>query len=230
MTDMPVLHHTLINDWENCNHKGYRSHIKKDLPRGAPSEAMLWGRRVHNAVENRLLREIPLAEDMKMLEGLCATIEAHGRADQTNFLVEQQLGVTKEGYPCGFFDKACWFRGVVDIGILKNNIARMFDWKTGKKREEPAELERHALLLKAHYPDLIDIKGNYLWLQEPPNHRLGWEHPLNDHQKTWQHLVSTANTMQNYLALNEFRKMPNSLCDYCNVQDCEFWHKWKENR
>lgn len=225
MTDLPVGSHTLLEDLDNCPHKCFHKHIAKDLPREEPSDALIWGRRIHQAFEARLLREQPLPEDMERYESLLALIESWEPV-----WIEQKLGMREDGSPCDFFAKDCYFRGVVDIGIRREIKCKIFDWKSGKRREKPAELEYHALLLKVNNPTLEHITGNYLWLQEPNNQRLGWEYDLSDFAKAYAEVKSGLNTIRNYVSLNEWPKKPNPLCDWCPVKTCEHWHTWKTRR
>ena len=57
MYKIPVASHSFLNDWDNCQHKAFRKHIKKDLPREPQSDAMKWGNTVHTAFEKRLKGE-----------------------------------------------------------------------------------------------------------------------------------------------------------------------------
>ena len=226
MISLPVGSHTIITDFDNCPYKAFHKHVAKDLPKETPSDALVWGRRVHTAFDDRLKKEIKLPKDMEQYENLLALIDSW----QPEW-IEAELGMRQDGTPTTFFAHDVWFRGKADVGIRRATTVRLFDYKTGKRREEdPSELEMHALLLKVTYPDIQDIRGHYLWLQEPENHRLGDEHNLSDFGRTYSIIKSSLNTISNYGMTGEWPKKPNPLCDYCPVKTCEFNGKWKQNR
>ena len=56
------------------------------------------------------------------------------------------LGITEAGDACDFFAKDVWLRGKIDAIVIRQPMAAIFDWKTGKKREDPGELELHAMI------------------------------------------------------------------------------------
>jgi hypothetical protein len=45
---------------------------------------------------------------------------------------EMKIGVTKDWEPCGFFDKNCYFRGIIDLSVqLEDDALIIIDHKTG---------------------------------------------------------------------------------------------------
>lgn len=223
---IPPGSNTHLNDLDNCPYKYFNKYVAKSTTK-EHSDALVWGRRVHNAFDDRIQKEIPLPQDMReSYEPLLATISSW----QPEY-VEYDLGIRADGSPCAFNAQDVYFRGKLDVVYYKNSVLKLFDWKTGKRREEDAsELEQHALLFKAHNPSVTKATGNYIWLQEPPSQRLGWEHDLSDWERTWAIIKSSLNTISNYATLGEWPKKPNPLCDWCPVKQCEHNGKWKQNK
>ena len=103
---------TMLQAYRNCGHAMYRRYIKKDQPY-VETPQMKWGNDVHSAFEQRVGAGKPLPETMQQWEGFAAALDGRGA------VVEQKLAVTKEGRATGFWDNDCWFRGKVDVVMLK---------------------------------------------------------------------------------------------------------------
>jgi hypothetical protein len=99
----------------------------------------------------------------------------------------------------------------------------LIDWKTGKVREEPFELEVQAFLLKAHRPRLEIIKGRFFWLKEK---RLGDVHDLSDTERTANSIRRQIGEIESRRE-REWPKTPNPLCGWCRVTSCEHNSKGK---
>lgn len=219
----PVASHTFLNDWDNCPHKAFRKYIKKDLPKFEQTEAMKWGNEVHSAFEVRIKHGTTWPKGMEKYEAIAAPLVAAGA------LAEKMLGITVDGRLCDFFAKDVWLRGKIDatvlasartpVGELIGGKAAIFDWKTGKRREEKAELLTHAVLLKAWQPTVQKITAHYVWLQD---NEVGRAHDVSDTEAKLADIRSTMNTVNNCIEVEDFPKRRNPLCGYCPVTDCEF--------
>lgn len=210
----PVLSHTLLADWDNCQHKTYRKYIAKDLPRQPQTEAMKWGNEVHSAFEARLKGRPQWPVGMEKYEAIAAPLAAIGAQ------AEKAIGITVEGVSCDFFDSAVWLRGKLDCTSLAGDtLAVLFDWKTGKRREDKAELQTHGVLLKAAYPAVTKIVAHYVWLQD---NEVGKPHDVSDTETKLAEIRSVANIIKNNMAVGFFPKKQNPLCGWCPVSDCEF--------
>jgi hypothetical protein len=209
---MPVASHTFLNDFGNCPHKAFRKFIKKDLPKFVQTDAMKWGNEVHSAFEVRIKHGTKFVPEMAKYEAIAAPLVAAGA------VAEKMLGITVDGRMCDFFAPDVWLRGKIDSTIAKNNVAVIFDWKTGKRREEKAELLTHAVLLKAWQPTIQKVTAHYVWLQD---NEVGKAHDVSDTETKLAEIRSTMNTVRNCLEIEDFPKRPNPLCGWCDVMDCE---------
>lgn len=214
---LPPVTYTFHSNYENCPLKAWHINIAKDLPREKPTEALQYGRDVHRAMELRINNGTPLPPELAHLEQFARFPEGYG------VRAEVKLGIRENGEPCGFFDNDVWCRGVVDvaIGIPKATVAAIADHKTGKEREDPGELELHAVLLHAHRPQLQKITGWYNWCKEG---KMGKVHNLSDTRGTFrQHRGLREEIESNYrLGKEAFRPQENPLCGWCPVTSCRF--------
>ena len=214
----PLVHsHTSLASFELCPKQWHHKYVLKDVPY-VESEAMKWGNTVHTALELRVRDKKPLPEEMAKYEKFCRSIEIH-----KDVRAEEKLGMGKGGGWTGSFAEDCWFRGKVDVAILADDTAFIIDYKTGKRREDPTELEEHAMLLKASMPDLQSIKGMYLWLQDMKQGTVYTLDPVGTLKRT----RATVKRLEENLAKDFFPAHDNPLCNYCPCTGCEFNGKWR---
>jgi hypothetical protein len=216
---LPVASHTMLKTFDNCPWKGFRMYISKDLPKLEQTREMQLGSAVHKALAAFISRGRPLPEEFRKYETLASPL---GREQPSTF-TELPLAVDRNGQPCGFFDDGVFCRGYGDVVVIRNNRAAVFDWKTGKKREDPDELRLHGMMLNASHPELKSIIGHYVWLKNVdlgvPS--IGSAHDVSDTTATWQGLEQQMDEIEHMLINNNFPKQPNPLCGYCPVHDCE---------
>lgn len=207
-----ILSYTMLNTYRNiCPHQAWRRYIKRDLP-FVKTPQMEWGDQVHKALELRVGGGKPLPEKMRQWERFAAPFEG------ASAKAEMSLGVTKHGTHCDFFGEAVWLRGKLDVTILNGTTALLFDYKTGKTREDPFELEVQALLLHARHPELTAISGCYIWLAE---NRIGQRHDVGHTRDTWIYVNRIAEDLAADIKSGEFEKRKGGLCDWCPCDDCE---------
>ena len=207
-----VFSYSIINTYLICPHQMYRRYVKKDLP-FVETKEMRWGNEVHTAFEYRVGGGKPLPVNMQQWESIAAAFDGLGAK------CELKLGVTAQGRPTGFFEPDVFLRGKVDVTIIKNATAFLPDWKSGRSREDPFELEVLAVLTHAANPYLQTIKGAYVWLKE---NRIGQQHDLSDTRSTWARVNNLAEEIKDCMSDNVFEKRQGPLCKFCNVKDCEF--------
>ena len=210
----PTWSHSFLASFSICEHQAYRQYVARDVPY-EETPALLAGRAAHEALEHRLRDRAALPPEHAARESLCVPIDRF--AGEKHF--EWKLGLREDGSPCDFHDPAVWGRGVLDVALLNGETAMLLDWKTGKVREDPAELAAHAVLLRAHRPAIRRIVGRYVWLKAGA---LGIAHDVSD---TPLKLASVRQTMERVkinMRGSTWQKKENVLCGWCSVRDCEF--------
>jgi hypothetical protein len=207
---LPIASYSFLNTWSTCAHQAARRYIIKDLPKEPESPEMKWGNEVHKAMEWRLKGEAELTLEMPY-EPFAAALDGRGVKP------EQMLGITSGGKPVDFWDGSTWLRGKLDAPVVDGPTALLLDWKTGKVREDPYELEIGALLLQAKHPKIKTIVGRYVWLKE---NRLGETHDCSDTQRTFNFVHDTMDEVEHAIKMEKFDKTPGPLCGWCPVTDC----------
>lgn len=209
-----IWSYTLFRDFENCPHKAFRLHVKKDLPRQPPSPEMKYGNEAHAAFETRL-KGGELPANFAKYERFAVTILATGLLAG----VEEKLGVDQHGEAVGFFDTAKVVgRGKADTTLISDDGKKglLVDWKTGKMREDPLELEVLSFLASRKWPQVVKWKGMYVWLKE---NTMGQMHKLDPEAAGGDIIKRLGVIAQD--RRNGYPKRPNPLCGWCPVADCE---------
>jgi hypothetical protein len=209
--------YSFFNDCDNCPYKAFRKYVKRDLPFEDKSDAQLIGTRMHVALENLITKGKVLPDEFRSAEKL-AMIFINMPSWQP-VRAEYKLAMLFDGSPCAYDRKDAWFRGKLDVVVYDlENGAWIVDWKTGKVRENPFELECQALLLKANHPEIPVIKGEYYWFSEK---RPGQRYTLNP-EDTYVKLAKKYEKVIQYNLRDQWPKTPNPLCGWCPVKDCEY--------
>ena len=209
----PVLSYTFLSTYWSCPKSAYHNYISKDLPR-VESEAMRWGNRVHEAMDKRI-KGSPLPEDMQKWEPMVAPLAVIPGVQS-----EQAVGLTREGTPTGFWDGDVWIRGKIDVLAVNGDRAFIADWKTGKKREDPTELQIFGLFVKELYPDVKVVIGRYVWLQDSS---IGDVHDVSNEMPMYKKLYDAAYEVEKLIETGaEWIPRPNGLCrQWCPVLSCQ---------
>jgi hypothetical protein len=173
---------------------------------------MKWGNEVHSAFEVRIKHGTTFPRGMEQYERIAAPLVSAGAT------AERMLGIDAHGVLCDFFAPGVWLRGKIDATIERSPLAAIFDWKTGKRREDNSELHVHAVLLRAWKPTVQKITAHYVWLQDG---EVGKPHDVSDTETTLVGIRKTMETVASCIEIEDFPKRRNPLCGWCDVLDCE---------
>ncbi len=163
---LPVYSYTFLNTYDICPKQAFHRYVLKDHP-FVGSEASKWGNVVHDALDKRLSKGEPLPKEVAKYEVYAKVLEPL----RPN--TEWKLGIKRDGDACAFFDDAVWLRGKADVVAVQGRSVVLFDWKTGKKREDPYELELQALMVNAAL-DVERIIG-HAWLGDSLEFQLPYQ-------------------------------------------------------
>jgi hypothetical protein len=216
-----VFSYSFINTYLTCPRQAQAKYITKELPY-VESDAMKWGNKVHSAFEQRINNRRMLPSELAAWEPLCLQLEL------TPVQAEVKLGTNALGAPQTFFGDHVWLRGVIDVQKVQGNVAVILDWKTGKVREDPLELEVFGLLLRQHNPEVEKVTGNYIWMQTG---KIGDVHELSDRKRTWDFVRRTSDeidTLKKHVGDGQWPAKQNGLCKaWCDVLSCPYNGKRK---
>lgn len=227
-----VHSYSSLHEFKTCPHRMHESYIVKRFPY-VQSEQAKYGDRVHKAFEMRIGRQTPLPRAMESYEKLMEAIDA---MDGTKH-PERQLGIKRDGSPCGFFDHDVWFRGKLDLMVVNKpeKDGFLYDYKTGKfnpRYIDADQLLYSAILAFAHHPELENLYTNLLYVAHdamyPEDGPMIYK---RDHfDRYFDVLRRDASDVEDAMDNGYWPKVESPLCGYCRVTDCEFWHDAKANK
>ena len=207
--------HTSLATFDRCPKQFHHRYILRDQPY-VESVEMKWGNVVHSAMEHRVgALKTPLAPELARFEKYALALEPFGEVK-----TELKLGLTEAGEPVDFFASNVAFRGVVDTLAVSGDTAFIADWKTGRKWEDPRELEEHGMLVRATFAHVTTVKAAYVWMKAD---EIGKTYDVSDAAPTFARVVNTLkkiNSMTRDSAA--FNPLPNKLCPWCPVKACAY--------
>lgn len=212
---------------DQCLRKYAHYYVLKDVEWGDKSPEQLEGTRKHDAFRDAINnRTWKLPKD---LEHYGPFLEAlHSPAIVTR--AELKLAIMENGERTGYWSPDAWGRGIADVVITKYGYGMagpcvLYDWKNGKRREKPFELEIHALLLKINYPGLESFHGRYVWLQDKT---MGIQYDLSNTDETWDKVHERTDRIANAIKTGDFPPTESPLCGWCKVKSCEHNPEYRE--
>jgi hypothetical protein len=153
--------------FERCPKQYHHVRILKDV-KDEDNEYSLAGTRDHKALEDRLLSGTVLPPHLAKHEDKCELLATSG----VKLMAEQELALDKQFNPCGWWDKDVLLRVKADVTMYNGKSAALLDWKTGKRKPKPFQLELGALAQFKYYPEIERTNTAFLWLKEDASDKM----------------------------------------------------------
>ena len=216
MTKVAPWSFSKIKAFEQCPKQFYHEKILKQYP-VVESDAMRYGTDFHLACEEHIRDGKDLPAKYSYAQGAMDSLNAK----QGRKLCEEKLGLTADLEPCGFFDDDVWFRGIVDLVIVDDDVAWVVDYKTGKsaKYADKGQLELMALTVFAHFPSVQTVKAALLFvvctaIVKDTYHRAS-------SSTLWEKWLSKYGKMQSAADNDVWNPRTSGLCRrHCAVLEC----------
>lgn len=217
MIKAPAWSYSSLDTFEQCPRKWYHKYILKE--KEPESEAIRHGNAVHKALENRI-KGTPLPEAFMRYNPMAESIVCALQKGMKVF-TELKMGLTSSMQPCAFFGGDVWGRSAADVILKQEDVAIVFDWKTGKKREKATQLSTLSLFMFKHFPTVNKITGVNLWL-EPGDVGTPYTFTRAQEPALWAEQFKKIQAVEKAAAAEKFVEMPGTLCAYCPVKSCQF--------
>ena len=218
--------HSALGVYQTCPRKYYESKISKAWVEQFKGPAADWGLAVHKAFERRVRYGSPFPSNMSQWEPLARRLAGM----QGVIKVEQQLAINQNHEPVDWFAKDVWCRTIIDLQCIKHDSgkAAVWDYKTGKRKEDDRQLALMAAVLFDHYPELHTIIAGYIWLKDGV--AIDKATFTREHKdRLWNQYLPTVALLEQSITSGQWPEKPGGLCNgYCPVQDCKFWQPRKE--
>jgi hypothetical protein len=208
-----------LNQYLTCGKQYHEVRVLKNF-KEAPSEQLLWGERVHKFMEQALNEPT----DGNTGDEFKAYRRVAERFAQTKgqLATEQQLAITNSFKPTAWFAPDVWCRGVLDAIWIDGPIARVVDWKTGKRKPDSYQLKLFALLTFAHHPKVNRVNTAFVWLQTGKMDTAKFLR--KDVPMLWQDILPNVRRLEYAHNTQTWIPKPSGLCrGWCPVKTCSFW-------
>ncbi len=210
-----------LQAYETCPRRYYLTRIAKAI-KEPQSEAMLWGNQVHKALETAVGEGKALAPNFVQYQPIVDKL----RASDGRKFTEQRFGLTPSLKPTEFFGKDVWFRGVLDLTVIKTKIGMVLDYKTGSVKTDGDQLKLFAAATFAQHPYLETVKTGYVWLAH--DKITTKDFTKADVPIIWQEFIPRIKRMEKAQDDDKWLPNPSGLCKaWCPVgkNNCEFCGK-----
>lgn len=207
-----------LTQYRNCPKQYQEVRIFKNFAdTDRESEGLIWGNRVHKAVQDALTVGTPLPTGMDMWTDIVEQF----RKTKGTLYVEQQYAITEGFQPCDWFSKQTWCRAIVDALWIDGAVAKAVDWKTGKKKPGSDQLALMAGVIFCHYPQVEEVRTLYVWLKT--GQVTSETFYRKDIPTIWQLFLPDVKRLENAVATGTFPPRTSGLCSqWCPVVTCQF--------
>lgn len=207
-----------LDGFETCPKKFWHMSVRKDVP-FEETEAMRYGKLVHKALEHRVSKGKPLPLNFRYLEKYAALL-ANASGEK---LTEQQLAIDADFQPCDWFSDKTWCRAIIDLAIVKDSHAVVFDYKTGKIKDDFTQLKLAGVLLMLHVPEIQTVDLSFLWTKEKKITSNEDRLTREDIKTVMLDLMPRIKRYEKAHRTDSFPARPGYLCKrYCPVVSCPY--------
>jgi hypothetical protein len=217
MVKIPAWSFSSIKTFDQCPKKYYHLKVVKDFAEDQNADHLIYGTRFHEAAEFYICDDKPLPPEFNYAKGALDKLKAMDGEK----LCEYEMGLTENLEPCGFKDSGVWWRGIADLIILRDDVAFVLDYKTGKsaKYADKGQLELMALAVFKHFPQVNRVKAGLLFVvaNEFPKS----EYSRKDEPVLWKKWLADYGKMKAAYSSNVWNPRTSGLCKkHCVVLAC----------
>jgi hypothetical protein len=205
--------YTALTGFETCPKRYFLTRVAK-IVHEPPSPALKIGNDLHKAFENyfRGGEKLQVTEQVRQFAPLLERLK-DSRGEK---FPELRVALTRALTPCGFFDPQCWYRGVIDLAIDYGNTAVLFDFKTGKVKEDFDQLSLFAAAWEKSHPDVERIDTAFLWVAAGKISKASFSR--EDAEAVWEAFAPRVARLEYALETETFPPKPSGLCrGWCPV-------------
>lgn len=210
-----------LSTFENCPAQFDYLYVSKRV-QNMSNEASEYGDRVHKVLEaygllgsdeERIVMRAQAALEEK------TTLEKWGHivdkilARPGKKLFEHQMAVNRQLQPVDWFAKDVWIRSIADVLVIDGDTAYCLDYKTGKVKDNPTQLQLFAAMVMWLYPQVNTVKTSFIWLKFDDVTNAKYERRFLG--SLWRALEPRFDKVQETIDLGVFNTKPSGLCPWC---------------
>lgn len=203
-----------LNYFNQCAFRYQQVKLLKRF-KDAPFKQAIDGTNIHEAFERHIRDGTPLPEwALKYTDTMEVIAEIRGSKH-----AELKMAINTNGAPCDYWDKMAAIRGSADLVVLDGDHAMVADWKTGKVKDNPEQLELMALLVFKRFPQVQTISGVLVFVEH--RQTVTQRYTASQEVDMWVKWVGKMSREHKAKMNNDFPMNPSGLCrGWCPVSDC----------
>lgn len=210
-----ALSYSRLSTFENCPQQFDYVYVSKSAPQ-PESEAINFGDRVHKTLEDYAKGDlIPTGiteEQQGFLDKWGKVVDTINSASGDKYF-EHKMAVNEHLEPVDWFAKDTFFRSIADVLVVDGDTAYCLDYKTGKVREAPTQLQFFACMVFWHFPEVQQVKTSFLWLRFDTTTDATYKRKYL--QQMWEALLPRIDAVHEAIDLGVFKAKPSGLCPWC---------------
>lgn len=219
MTKVMPLSFSRLSTFEQCEAQFDYLYVSKRVANQS-NDASDYGDRVHKVLEaygKGTLDEAALSDEGKQTLKRWGPLVDKITSRPGDKFFEHQMSVTRKLQPTGWFDKDVWIRSIADVLVVNGDTAYCLDYKTGKVKENPTQLQLFAAMVMWHFPEVQKVKTSFLWLKYDDATNATYERRFLD--ALWRGMEPRFTKVQDIIDLGVFKAKPSGLCPWCPAKD-----------
>ncbi len=209
-----------LDCFEKCPKQFYHKNIKKDFKDDGNNPAFIKGNRIHAKLENGLKSGVIDPE----VKSLAHTIHSLRGVEWEYKGVEDDYAFTDTLQKTRWNDwKGCWVRIKMDFIGIKDGVAVVIDWKTGKNRGYSEQLDLYAAAAFQAHSDVDEVRSTYNFVEETQEKRIEKAtYKRHELDSIWQKFGERAELIEIANERNEWPAKQNFGCKWCPVKTCKY--------
>ena len=215
--------YTSLTGFETCPRQYFHQKIAKDIP-FTETEAMRFGNQVHKSLEDYVRDKKPMPPEHSPY---AAVGEKFLDMPGTK-VVEKEMCVTNEWQPTDYSyrNPSAWCRGKGDIIVLQGDKMFIGDYKTGKVKDDPSQMQLMTVLGFMHYPEVQVSVTSFIWLKQQPAQYTMQVYKREDMPSMKAEFERRVEAMALAHESENFPPRPSGLCKaHCPVKQCGYYGK-----
>lgn len=204
-----------------CAKQYHHLNVLKDF-KDIETEISLWGHRVHGFFAKGLEHPELLDGETGEFQSFIPIIRRFSEI-KGELYVEQRVAINRSFKQVEYWAKDVWCRGVLDAVWVNGDVAKIADWKTGRRKVDLTQLKLFALLIFCIYPEVQRVSTAFCWLQtgKMDVEKFGRE----DIPALWNDLLPDVRRLEMAYKNDQWVPKPSGLCknNWCPVKSCSFW-------
>lgn len=218
MSKITAFSYSRINSYEDCPKKYYAVSVAKSV-KEPETEHTTYGTEVHLAFANFFKKGTKLPLHLQQYQRYLNAIRQY----PGTFITEQKLAINQDYQATGWFDNDVYCRIISDLTILNGSNGVMWDWKTGKIKDDFTQLRLAGAVMFLLVPELEKIMLAYFWTKTK---QITKEMMVRDEMPAvWSALLPRIQKYHDAHIAKEFPPKPGYLCRYCPVVSCPYHEK-----